>query len=139
MKVVIDGKEYEQTEGLICAECQAPLILAKDKHGIRYIPASICNRSSCAGSVGAHPNGKPLGFPADNRTKTARSNAHEEFDRIWKTGIMSRTSAYAWMSEKLGLTPRTAHIGEFDAETCEKLRRVVREEFPDLFPFSLEL
>jgi hypothetical protein len=137
-KVRIGLKTYTEVGGLKCAECGNELVLKEDKYGVRYLPAS-CDREYCVGSVGAHPDGRPLGKPADRRTKLARINAHEEFDRLWKNGgRMARAQAYAWMIRALGIEAKDAHIGEFDAARCRKLAEAMRRDFPDLFPFSLD-
>ncbi len=132
-KVSVGGRTYTETVGLRCAECGHALALGEDKYGVRYLPASPCARSRCAGSVGAHPDGRPLGRPADRRTKDARIVAHEEFDRLWKGGLMGRSQAYAWMVRALGISAREAHIGEFGAEECRRLGEALRRDFPDLF------
>lgn len=137
-RVVISGRTYTEVSGLLCAECGNELVLKEDKFGVRYLPSS-CDRERCDGSVGAHPDGRPLGRPADRRTKLARINAHEEFDRLWKNGgRMARAQAYAWMIRALEIDAKEAHIGEFDAARCRRLAELMRRDFPDLFPFSLD-
>jgi hypothetical protein len=34
---------------------------------------------------------------------------------------MSRSAAYRWMAEAMGLTEAEAHIGRMDPETCRRL------------------
>lgn len=100
LRVVINGKEYSETQGLHCAECSNKLHLRDSEYGIRYLPIS-CEREHCDGALGAHPDGIPVGKPADRRAKAARVIAHEEFDRLWKNGKMTRSRAYAWMISAL--------------------------------------
>lgn len=134
--VLIDGREYREEEGLSCAECGAEMRLGKDRFGVRYLPAQPCGMERCAGTLGAHPDGSPLGYPADRATKRARIEAHDAFDRIWVHGIMSRGEAYAWMKRELGLGRGEAHIAKLDREQCLEVVRRIREEFPQLFPFD---
>lgn len=81
-----------------------------------------CSRwPSCDGVVGAHPNGAPVGTCADTETKNARIAAHEAFDAMWKSGRMSRASAYKRLAKVMGIPSRDAHIGGFTKEQCETL------------------
>lgn len=81
-----------------------------------------CSRfPKCKATHGAHPDGRPLGNPADQPTKEARMRAHAAFDRLWKDGGMSRTQAYVVMQELMGMTPAEAHIGKLTLEECETL------------------
>lgn len=38
------------------------------------------------------------------RKRWLRQLAHERFDRIWKHGVMSRSAAYRWLAEQMGIT-----------------------------------
>lgn len=43
-----------------------------------------CSRyPECKTTHGAHPDGSPLGFPADQETKGARTRLHKICDEIW--------------------------------------------------------
>jgi hypothetical protein len=106
--------------------------LCGGKFGIAY----RCTVGGCRGSHGAHPDGSPLGEPADIRTKKARIEAHDAFDRLWRHGPLTRSGAYRWMAEILGISKKAAHIGKLSHDSCTKLVGAVRKEFPDLFPFD---
>jgi ssDNA-binding Zn-finger/Zn-ribbon topoisomerase 1 len=87
-----------------------------------------CSRwPTCSGIHGAHPDGRPLGIPADAETKRARIAAHAAFDRLWRGGQMSRGEAYRWLQTALGMTKEEAHIGRFDAATCARVVAAVGE------------
>lgn len=74
-----------------------------------------------------------LGRPGNTETRKARIEAHKVFDKVVAEGrIPDRTSAYRWMQKKMRLSPRQAHIGQFTKNQCEKLIRLVQQEFPDL-------
>lgn len=81
---------------------------------------------SCEYSVGAHPDGWPLGVPTDSAGKTARIVAHEAFDQLWKHGPMQRNEAYTWLQTELGMTRAECHIANFDAETCRRVTELCR-------------
>ena len=84
-----------------------------------------CTVEGCRGAHGAHPDGTPLGKPADQATKRMRMAAHAEFDKLWKGGGMSRSEAYAWMQKTLGMTSDEAHIANFGIPTCKRLIEAV--------------
>ena len=103
---------------VICADCGSLMELRRSKYGKFY----GCTRyPECRGAHGAHPDGKPLGIPANLETKQARMKAHAAFDRLWKSGRMKRKQAYRWMRDVMGMKPHEAHIGKFSKEQCERL------------------
>ncbi|UAG58564.1 hypothetical protein Kaya_027 [Pseudomonas phage Kaya] len=68
-----------------------------------------CN--DCRAAVGCHPGTFiPLGRMADRTTRQLRTKAHNEFDRLWQTGLMSRAKAYNWLANQLGIDPSECHI-----------------------------
>ncbi len=108
---------------LACPECAAPLVARTSGYG----PFWGCSRyPACKGSHGAHPDGTPLGVPADAATKRARIEAHAAFDARWKAGTMSRRAAYRWLADQLGLTRKECHIARFDAAQCARVVEVCR-------------
>lgn len=75
----------------------------------------------CRVTVGAHPDGTPLGNPApDKETKEARIRAHSVFDPIWQNNILSRNMVYRYVSEIMGIHRDDCHVGNFNIEECEK-------------------
>jgi hypothetical protein len=105
---------------LACPECGCPMALRPSRFGPFY-GCTAWRQTGCRGSHGAHPDGRPLGIPADAATKAARIRAHESFDRLWQYGAMKRGAAYRWMRETLGLTKEQAHIGRFTIAQCDVL------------------
>jgi hypothetical protein len=75
----------------------------------------------CKGIHGAHPDGRPLGVPANKETKGWRIKAHAAFDGLWKSGRMTRNEAYTWLSAALGVP--SVHIGEMDSQGCREVIR----------------
>lgn len=80
----------------------------------------------CDAYVGTHRNsGKPLGRLADARLRKMKRMAHAAFDPLWKEGrFKSRTVAYAWLSERMGLPKEETHIGMFDIDQCKRVIEV---------------
>ena len=111
-------------ETVYCGECGAPMVLRESRYG----PFYGCSRfPECRGSHGAHRDtGKPLGTPADRETKKARIEAHRAFDALWRSRKMTRTQAYQWMREAMGLDKDGAHIGLFTKEQCVRLVALIQ-------------
>lgn len=59
--------------------------------------------------------------------KMARVMAHSTFDRLWKSGHMTRSQAYAWLAQSMGLTKENAHIAKFNLEQCNQVKKLVDE------------
>ena len=105
-----------------CPECGAPMRLRMTQK-FRYGDGRprrfwSCTRyPACKGIHGAHPNGEPLGIPADAETKRWRVKAHAVFDQI----DMPRKERYLHLQRLMGLSKDEAHIGRFDIEQCKRL------------------
>lgn len=101
-----------------CPECGSSMHLRDSRHGLFYGCATF---PTCRATHGAHPDGRPLGTPANAETKAARIAAHDAFDKLWREPerYMTRRDAYRWLADLLGLTPGDAHIGSFDRGQCE--------------------
>lgn len=94
--------------------------------------AWICDRfPECRGSIGTHPDGRPLGTIPDEETKKLRIQVHALMDPLWKSKKIKRNSMYY----KLGkaLRKQAFHTGECNAEEC----RAVLELIPKLFAKEL--
>lgn len=111
---------------LLCPECGARMVLKPSRYG-QFYGCVRWRETGCPGSHGCHPNGTPLGVPADRKTKDARIEAHAAFDTLWKEGGMRRKEAYRWMQQALDLDDDEAHIGNFTAEQCALLIQMVQE------------
>lgn len=111
---------------LTCPDCGEPMELLWTRR-CRYYRCSAYPH--CCVTHGAHPDGMPMGTPADKETRGWRIAAHGAFDRLWMQpgACMEREQAYQWMMYALGLTRAQAHIGRFDAEQCRRLITKVKE------------
>lgn len=79
---------------------------------------------SCGAFVGTHRNSKahaPLGTLADAETRRARSAAHAAFDPIWKSKKMSRSKAYKWLADQMGIEVKKCHISWFNSDECRQV------------------
>lgn len=96
--------------------------------------AYICdNWPECTGSIGTHPDGKPLGTIGDKETQQLRRMCHSIIDPLWqevengRSRKRNRGSVYGWIQRITGLSPAEAHIGMMDAEDCRRLLRKIVE------------
>lgn len=105
---------------LECPECDGQLALRLSRFGLFY---GCLNYPICKGTHGAHPDGKPLGVPADKETRAWRIKAHQAFDLLFngENLIMEREEAYAYLQHLMNLTEEQAHISKFDIEQCKEL------------------
>jgi hypothetical protein len=87
----------------------------------------------CDAYVGCHPNTtNPLGRLANAELRTAKKLAHAVFDPIWRGGHKKRGSAYAWLSDQLGIDKKDCHIGMFDVDMCKRVVGVCLQFSPML-------
>jgi ssDNA-binding Zn-finger/Zn-ribbon topoisomerase 1 len=94
----------------------------------RYGKFFGCSRFPiCRGTHGAHPDGTPLGIPANAATKLARMAAHGAFDGLWRSMGMRRNSAYHWLGQVLGMPRSEVHIGSFNSEQCARVVAAVEQ------------
>ena len=102
-------------------ECDGTLVLKDSKHGLFY----GCNRyPACRASHGAHPDGSPLGIPANAETKKMRIAAHKAFDQLWKgpgPPHFTRNKSYKWLQKQMNLTKDECHIACFDIPACQRV------------------
>ena len=60
--------------------------------------------------------------------------AHNAFDPLWngdETVFDSRSAAYHWMQQAMGLNVEDAHIAKFDGPTCVRLVEAIWASFGD--------
>lgn len=98
-----------------------------DLHGLRF-----WHCGPCGAYVGCHKGTtRPLGRLANAELRQAKQDAHAAFDPKWKFHTfrdgyqtMTRTMAYKWLAEQLGIPIEQCHIGMFDVETCGRVVEV---------------
>jgi hypothetical protein len=93
----------------------------------------------CKAHVGCHKGTpRPLGTLANAELRSRRIKTHMAFDPVWQSGDMTRTEAYKWLSEKLGIQPCECHIGMFDLDRCNKTIEVCTNTLTDYFPDKMQ-
>jgi hypothetical protein len=99
----------------------------------RYIAAiEKGQKPPCLGTVGVHPSGKPLGKIPDEQTKVMRRKLHAIVDAEWQNRRYSsrrneRGRVYGWLRRITGMSAEECHIGNFDADTCLKVMKLIQE------------
>ena len=112
-----------------CPYCGAKILL-KDatyiyhkKKAKEWGKVWVCaNYPSCNSYVCCHKGTDlPLGRLANERLRCLKSEAHLQFDVLWKSGLMNRREAYKWLSDMLKIELEDCHIGLFDIKMCQKV------------------
>lgn len=116
----------------VCPYCRRTAVLrrAEDIHGGNAGPGNlyVCpGYPQCDSYVGVHKDTTiPLGSLANAQLRQKRREAHVAFDRLWKSGNMSRDEAYRWLRGIFHLTPAKAHIARFSESMCNTLVMLCR-------------
>lgn len=77
----------------------------------------------CGAYVGCHKGtNTPLGFPAGPETRKLRGKVRKVLDPHWKLISVGRKKAredvYAWLSMRMKLPSKYAHVAKFDKHQC---------------------
>lgn len=86
----------------------------------------VCsNYPACNSFVMAHPGTlEPMGTLATPELRRLRYEAHQQFDQLHKSGLMTRQEAYRWLAYTVQAPMSHAHIGHLGEYYC---RVVIRE------------
>jgi hypothetical protein len=108
---------------VVCDYCGQPAALVEGSEVHPHRPdlddKQFYKCEPCQAWVGCHPGTtRPLGRLADAELRAAKSAAHAAFDPLWKSRRMTRSSAYAWLAGRLGISAQLCHIGMFDVAMC---------------------
>ena len=126
----------------ICIECGSVARITTGRevypghpqfHEKRYWKCPKCADAYC----GCHPGSTmPLGGPAGRKTREARAFAHGAFDTLWKSpsAEMSRSEAYQWLADEMGLPAAQCHIGMMTEQEAHRVAALAeRKIFSTLF------
>lgn len=80
----------------------------------------VCkNYPACDSYVRVHKGTNiPVGTMANRELRALRAEAHRYFDQLYKTGLMSKTDAYAWLADLIAAPLSQAHIGLLGQYYC---------------------
>lgn len=107
---------------LKCPECAAPMVLRKTtkfktRDGRPRAFYGCSQFPYCKGTHGAHPDGTPLGVPADLETKRIRMAAHRAAELVfgsWDTKS-GRDGFYNWLKSQAHLKKHVAEMDKSEA------------------------
>jgi ssDNA-binding Zn-finger/Zn-ribbon topoisomerase 1 len=128
--------QYPASTVLVCPECGGDMILRKSPkfpkpfYGCTHYPM-------CCATHGAHPDGSPLGIPANAETKRWRIAAHAALDPLWGRDDEAlhqvikkryRHAVYDWLAYVLQImdAKRDCHIARFDIHRCQQVIEVCK-------------
>jgi len=122
-----------------CPECDSIMILKNSKYGKFY---GCSKYPLCKGTHGAHPDGRPLGIPANKETKLLRTEAHKLLGEMfgdWNT-ITKKQKAkmYDWLKENTSMGHISMLMKDELVELIEELKLGNNaepiKEYPDYEP-----
>lgn len=88
--------------------------------------AYLCR--DCDSYVGLHPfTNIPLGTLANKETRDARKNAKYHFEKLFKSGRMTRSEAYQALANKMKIDTGECHFGWFNIDQCKHAQILSRE------------
>ncbi len=122
-------KQSKDFSSMRCPYCGSTVVFryADTIYEKPYVNALLCVCSrypECDAYVRCHPGTRiPMGELADKNLRALRRQAHASFDRLYKSGLMTREQAYNWLSDRLMLPGGKAHIGELREYYCNEVIR----------------
>ena len=116
------GMNFERTR---CPYCGAHIMYRSAdgiyKENSRNTMLYVCsNYPQCDAYVRVHAGTRiPVGTLANHELRTLRRTAHQYFDRLHLTGLMSKEDAYRWLAGLIGAPLSEAHIGHLGEYYCK--------------------
>lgn len=115
------GMNYDRMR---CPYCGSPVIY-RSADGIyrensKDVMLYVCSHyPECDAYVRVHAGTrKPVGELANHELRTLRRIAHQYFDQLHSTGVMSKQDAYRWLADLIGAPLSEAHIGLLGEYYC---------------------
>lgn len=84
---------------------------------------------NCHATIGAHPNGKPVGFAAD---REERRKAHADMDYYMLITGISLNQMYQRIAKLMRIARGNAHVGMLNLRQCHMLRRLLSRDLLDV-------
>ena len=127
---------------VVCNYCNEPCeFVLGDKiypHRPDLFTKGFYQCAPCDSYVGCHPHtSTPMGRVANAKLRRLKSTTHQAFDQIWKSGQVTRASAYAWLATELKMTKEQCHIGMFDEEQCIQAITMCTDKTDTLYTMQL--
>ncbi len=116
---------------ILCQYCNNPAELVRGvviyPHRQDLFHKQFWRCEPCNARVGCHGSGSSaLGDLANRELRWWRSRAHQAFDPIWREDPKTtRSEAYMWLSEQLGIKQKFTHISMFDVKQCKETIKLI--------------
>jgi hypothetical protein len=68
---------------------------------------------------------------ADRATKKLRKDAHDVFDVLWSSELMTRDRAYVWLANELNIAPDEAHIALLNKDQLKQIIKASKVFFDE--------
>jgi len=114
-------KDYSRMR---CPYCKSPIVYRSAdgiyKENSRNTMLYVCSRyPECDAYVRVHTGTRiPVGTLANHELRRLRREAHQHFDRLHLSGVMSKQDAYRWLADLIGSPMSEAHIGHMGEYYC---------------------
>jgi len=122
-KYIPDSKH--KGHSLRCQYCGSPTVLRSADGIYKSNPDNtqlyVCTRwPACDAYVRVHPGTTiPVGSVANKKLRQMRYQAHQAFDQLHKSGLMTDDQAYQWLAGLLQAPRSQAHIGYLGEYSCQ--------------------
>lgn len=82
----------------------------------------------CYAYVGLHPfTNIPLGTMANKNLRNLRTKSKNLFIKFQKENEYSRTDAYEYLADLMGIETKHCHFAQFNEEQCEEVIDILRD------------
>lgn len=120
-----------------CGYCHKPAMLTTGKKVYPWRP-DLADKPmyacfDCNAWVGCHPGTTiSLGRLANKESRHLKMLAHEAFDPLWKEKKLTRSQAYKWLREAMGLSKKECHIGLMSDDDLKRAIALCRAKCKEL-------
>ncbi len=120
------NKKSKNPMSMRCPYCGATVVYRKADdiyHDHKDRMMYVCSRyPECDAYVRVHEGTNiPVGTLANRNLRSLRRTAHQYFDKLYKTGIMSKDEAYSWLAYLIDSPISQAHIGYLGEYYCREV------------------
>jgi ssDNA-binding Zn-finger/Zn-ribbon topoisomerase 1 len=108
-----------------CPKCQSEMVL---RYSVRRQKSYYLCSNKCDIYITAHPNGDPVGIPAERVVRELRQHTHSLANKIWEyKNTYQREKMYKWL-EKNSVSGHIGRMGmEELGEVITKLNKIIKK------------
>ena len=117
---------------VFCGECGSKMRLTVGCYSLHY---SCSKWPNCDGTHGAHPNGDPMGIPANKKVRELRETVYQQLNLIWNYKFKpERNQMYQWIKQNC----KKEHIGEMNEAELKDLIKKVNKQVIDNYTAAIK-